>query len=91
MAFQLPVVMLLANWVGVVDRRTFAPYRKHAAFTCAITGALLTPADPASMILLMIPLYLLFEFGMVLMRFVTPARVARGFGDEKEPADAGDE
>jgi sec-independent protein translocase protein TatC len=89
-AFQLPVVMLLANWVGILEAKDLRRYRKHALFVCAVAGAIFTPADPASMIMLMAPLYVLFEFGLVLMRVATPHRVGAGVRGAKEPPDAGD-
>ncbi|MFG0256360.1 MAG: twin-arginine translocase subunit TatC [Phycisphaerales bacterium JB043] len=84
-SFQLPIVLLLGGWVGLFDHRVLGRYRKHAAFVCGLASAILTPADPFSMIVLMFPLYGLFEFGLLLMRFV-PARRVSG----AEPSDASD-
>jgi len=72
-AFQLPLVMLLLGWSGMADPRFLAKQRKYALLACALAGAILTPADPASMVLLAGPLYALFEVGLLLMRFV-PSR-----------------
>ncbi len=76
LAFQLPVAMLLAGWVELVEASWLARWRRHIAFGCAVAGAVLTPADPISMFLLAIPLYLLFELGLLLMRAVPASRVA---------------
>lgn len=76
-AFQLPIVLLLLSWVGLVEAKTLAGVRRYVVMGCAVAGAVLTPQDPFSMILLGGALYLLFEFGLILMRFVTPA-VIRG-------------
>ena len=46
-----------------------------------------TPADPISMMLMAIPLYLLYELGLFTLRVMPAERVLRG---TKEPADAGD-
>ena len=67
-AFQLPVLMLIAGWSGIVDPRALGRARKYAVFVCFCLGAVLTPADPISMVMLALPLWLLFEFGLVLMR-----------------------
>jgi len=72
-AFQLPLVMLLLGWSGMANPRSLGRQRKYALLACAVAGAILTPADPASMILLAAPLYALFELGLLLMRIV-PAR-----------------
>ncbi len=67
-AFQLPVVMLILGWSGVVDPHWLGRYRKYCLFGCAAVGAVLTPADPISMLVLAVPLYTLFELGLMLMR-----------------------
>ncbi|MGB1124032.1 MAG: twin-arginine translocase subunit TatC [Phycisphaeraceae bacterium] len=67
-AFQLPVIMLVLGWTQLFDPRGIQSIRKYALFVCFALGALLTPADPLSMLVLAIPLYLLFEFGLILMK-----------------------
>lgn len=67
-AFQLPVVMLILGWSGFVDPHWLGRYRKYCIFACAAVGAVLTPADPISMLVLAVPLYALFELGLLLMR-----------------------
>lgn len=92
-AFQLPVVVLLLGWIGLVTPSGLGKYRKHAFMVCAIVGALLTPTpDPLSMTLLMVPMYMLFELGLILLRLLPASRVAgrgprRGDADPN-PADA---
>jgi len=83
-AFQMPLVVLLLGWVGIVDRPWLAKYRRHVAGICAVLGAILTPADPVSMLLLAIPLYLLFELGMFLLVVLPTSRVA-GIKDDQQP------
>ena len=79
LSFQLPLVMLLLAATGLVDAKRMARVRRYALFVCCILGALLTPADPVSMVLLAVPMYVLYELGLVL------ARVARR---RDEPNDA---
>ncbi len=69
-AFQLPVVMLVLGSTGVVDPAALARYRKHCIFGCFALAAVFTPAEPISMIMLAAPMWLLFEFGLWLMRRV---------------------
>jgi sec-independent protein translocase protein TatC len=77
-AFQTPVIVLLLGWAGILDRATLSKYRKHAILVCAILAALLTPGDPASMILMLIPLYALYELGGLLLKYFPASRVAAG-------------
>jgi len=67
-AFQLPVIMLVLGWTQLFDPRGIASLRKYAVFISCVLGAILTPSDPLSMIVLAVPLYLLFELGLVLMK-----------------------
>ncbi|HYE60783.1 MAG TPA: twin-arginine translocase subunit TatC [Phycisphaerales bacterium] len=75
-AFQAPVVVLLLGWAGLVDQKTLGKYRRHAILVCAIVAAAITPGDPASMIMLLVPLYLLYELGGILLRLFPAKRVA---------------
>jgi len=71
-AFQLPVVMLILGRTGLIDPAQLRRFRKYAFLACFALAALLTPADVFSMFILAIPLYALFEFGLVLMRTADP-------------------
>ncbi|MFP4143982.1 MAG: twin-arginine translocase subunit TatC [Phycisphaeraceae bacterium] len=69
LAFQLPVVLLVLGWTGLVDPAVLARYRKYGVFGCFVLGAVFTPADPISMFVLALPLWGLFELGLLLMRW----------------------
>ncbi len=75
-AFQAPVIVLLLGWAGIVDQAVLKKFRKHAILVCAIAAAMLTPGDPASMILMLLPLYFLYELGGILLRIFPASRVA---------------
>jgi Sec-independent protein secretion pathway component TatC len=78
--FQVPVVVVLLGWLGVVEVSDLSRYRRHAIAACCIAAAVLTPADPFSMVLLAIPLCLLYELGGLLLR-VLPAGKLAGEGE----------
>ncbi len=67
-SFQLPVVMMILGWSRLIAPETFSKYRRYCIFVCFVLGALLTPADPISMFALALPLWGLFELGLVVMR-----------------------
>lgn len=78
--FQTPVVVLLLGWTGIVSRAAMAKKRRYAVFIAAAAAAILAPSpDPFSMIVLAIPLYLLYELGLFMLRVMPADRVARGF------------
>ena len=78
-AFQMPVAVLLLGWVGILEIRTLRRYRRHALFGCAILAAVISPTvDLFSMLALMVPLYLLYELGIVLLAVAPTQAVAEG-------------
>ncbi|MDC0429261.1 twin-arginine translocase subunit TatC [Phycisphaerales bacterium] len=77
-AFQMPLVILLLGWAGIADRKFLTSNRRYAVLVCAILGAILTPADVVSMVLLFVPLYLLYELGILLLLVAPAERVAGG-------------
>lgn len=77
-AFQLPLVILLLGWVGIVDVAVLRRHRKYALLACAVVSAVLTPPDFISMFLLLGPLYGLYELGILLLVALPPERLARG-------------
>jgi len=77
-AFQMPMVILLAGWIGLVSEKQLRAKRKYAFFACAVTAAVITPADAMSMVIMLIPLLGLYELSILLMMFVPASRVAEG-------------
>lgn len=73
LAFQLPLVLLLMGWIGIVDVGTLRYYRRHALLGCAVAAAILTPPDVVSQIALLIPLFMLYELGIILLRLMPGA------------------
>jgi len=77
-AFQLPLVLLLLGWLGIVERAWLQAHRRHALFVLAIISAVITPADVVSMFVMLIPLYALYELGIILIRLAPAHRVRAG-------------
>jgi sec-independent protein translocase protein TatC len=68
-AFQTPLVMLFLDRVGIADADTYRRHRRLALFALALLAALLAVApDWYSMVALMLPLWGLYELGIVLCR-----------------------
>lgn len=83
--FQAPVVVLLLGWVGIVNPPMLRKFRKHAVLACAVLAALLTPGDVGSMVAMMVPLYLLFELGIILLVIFPAKKVAGGLWNKERP------
>jgi len=83
--FQMPVIVLLLGWARLVERDWLAKYRRYAFAICVVAGAILTPADPLSMMLLAVPLYLLFELGMLMLVIFPPGEVGAEADADGDP------
>jgi sec-independent protein translocase protein TatC len=70
LAFQLPVVIVLLAKVGVITADSLASQRRAAIVAIAVVSAVVAPPDALSMLLLMGPLYLLYEGAVVVVRHV---------------------
>ncbi|MFC3098585.1 twin-arginine translocase subunit TatC [Alteraurantiacibacter palmitatis] len=80
-SFLLPVLLLLLNRAGIVSRAQLAGARRYVVVAVFILAAFITPPDVISQLLLALPLLLLFEGSLVLMRMGEKKR-------EKEMAEA---
>lgn len=80
--FQLPAVVYLLARLGVVSAARLASTRRYAIVIITIIAAFITPTgDPYNLLLLAVPMYLLYELGILLARFV-PKRQNDGEGAE---------
>ena len=67
--FQLPVVAFFLGKMGVVTSGMLAAYRKHAFIVIMLVAAIITPPDLMTLVLVSIPLYLLYEVGVRVVRW----------------------
>ncbi|MFK7829655.1 MAG: twin-arginine translocase subunit TatC [Congregibacter sp.] len=70
-AFEIPIAALLAIWAGVTTADELARKRPYIVVGCFVFGMLLTPPDVISQSLLAIPMWLLFEVGVIAGRLLT--------------------
>ena len=67
-AFQLPLVMILLNKVGLLPRSRILKVRRYAIVLIIVVAAILTPPDVVSQIMLALPMWALFEVSILFMR-----------------------
>ena len=67
-AFELPVAIVLLVWSRVCSIKSLQQKRPYIIVGVFIVGMLLTPPDVVSQILLAVPLWLLFELGLLLAK-----------------------
>jgi sec-independent protein translocase protein TatC len=75
-AFLLPILLMILERAGIVTREQLAGSRRYAIVGSAAVAAVLTPPDVVSMLMLLVPLYSLYEFAILAIR-ITHWRAAR--------------
>ncbi len=68
--FQLPMAVLFLSNAGIVTPTLLKKYRRHGIVVILVLGAMLTPPDPFSQILVAIPLVTLYEIGVMVSKRV---------------------
>jgi Tat protein translocase TatC len=74
---ELPLVVVILAALGLVTPQLLARNRRYAVVFAAVAAALLTPPDAVSMMLMMIPLWLLYEISILCAWVVTKRRARR--------------
>jgi len=75
--FQLPVVLTLLARIDLISSKTLGKGRKYAIVAILAVSALLAPPDPVSQVGLSIPIYALYEFSILAVRWVEKQKAAR--------------
>ena len=71
-AFEVPVATVLAVWAGFTTPASLSQKRAYVLVGAFVVGMLLTPPDVISQTLLAVPVYLLYEGGIVMARIMVP-------------------
>lgn len=72
LAFETPVALVLMVKTGFVTPARLADVREYVLIGAFVAGAIFTPPDVISQILLAVPVYLLYELGIVCARWLVP-------------------
>lgn len=62
--FQLPIIVYFLTQAGIITPSLMKKYRKHAIVVILVLGALLTPPEPVSQVLIAIPLFALYQMSI---------------------------
>lgn len=71
LAFEVPIATILLVWSGITTAEKLASKRPYVVVGAFVFGMLLTPPDVISQTLLAIPMWILFELGLIFSRFYT--------------------
>lgn len=83
-AFEIPIATFLLVWVGLVDVATLRKSRPYVIVGCFLIGMLLTPPDVFSQTLLAIPMWFLFEVGVIFGSLVQKEREAKAAEEDEQ-------
>ena len=73
LVFQTPIFIYFLSAIGLVDTRRLSKWRPFVVVIVAIVAAVITPTpDPFNQALVAIPMYLLYEVGILLSRITGP-------------------
>lgn len=84
LAFEIPIATIILVWMGVTTPAKLAEKRPYIFLGCFVIGMLITPPDIISQTLLALPMWLLFEAGIVFSRLM----VKRSDTDQESEANA---
>ena len=70
LCFQLPILLALMAKAGMITAADLSKRRKYAIVIIFVVAAILTPPDILSQILLAVPLFILYEISIILVRYV---------------------
>lgn len=91
MAFEVPIATIVLVWTGVTTPQELTAKRPYVIVAAFVIGMLLTPPDIISQTLLAVPMWLLFEAGILCSRFFLPAESVENADDSNDSDVAKDE
>ena len=68
--FQLPIISIIFNKLGLIDYKTLISVRRFSILGIFIISAILTPPDPFSQIMFVVPLIILYEISIIILRIL---------------------
>jgi sec-independent protein translocase protein TatC len=86
LTFEVPVIVLVLVRLRMVTVEKLKAIRPYVIVGAFVVGAIFTPPDVVSQLLLAVPLWLLYELGILLARFaVPPAREGESVSEPESP------
>ena len=74
-AFELPLVIIILGMMGIVSQQFLRNNRRYAIMTIAVIAAIITPPDLLSMVMMLAPMWALFEIAVVVVGIFEKKRV----------------
>ncbi len=71
LAFEIPVLTIVLVWTGIISPESLAEKRPYVIVGVFVVAMFLTPPDALSQTLLAVPMWLLFESGLLFSRLIS--------------------
>lgn len=84
-AFEVPIATVLLVATGLVKVETLKKHRGYVLLGIFVVAAFLTPPDAISQSFMAVPMYILYELGILLAQYMTRGRSVAAAGDEAPP------
>ncbi|MEE8379248.1 MAG: twin-arginine translocase subunit TatC [Gammaproteobacteria bacterium] len=83
LAFEVPIATILVVWSGMATAEDLGKKRPYIIVGAFVFGMLLTPPDVISQTLLAVPMWILFELGLIFSRWYTKDKTAEKVSDKE--------
>ena len=70
LTFEIPIITLVLILIGVVSTQSLVEKRRFIVVGCFFVAMFATPPDALSMVMLAVPMWMLFELGLLLGKFL---------------------
>jgi sec-independent protein translocase protein TatC len=85
-AFEIPVAIVLLVWTGLVKLETLTNNRGYVLIAVFIQSAVITPSDVISMTIMALPMYGLYEIGIIMARILSKSKLAERARQARTPS-----
>jgi sec-independent protein translocase protein TatC len=82
-AFEIPIATILLLWTGIAKFETLTKNRGYVIIGIAAVAAVITPPDAISMLMMAVPMYLLYELGLLAARFMLKEKLAEQIKEQQ--------
>ena len=86
-AFEVPIAVFIFIWAGIAEPESLTEKRPYVVVACFVVGMLLTPADPFTQSMLAIPMWMLFEVGIVAGKMIRKKEAEEEADQQNSPTD----
>jgi sec-independent protein translocase protein TatC len=86
LAFEIPVAIVLLVWTGLVRLETLKRNRGYVLIAICVQAAIITPPDVISLAIIALPMYALYELGMLMAQILARSKIEERAREDAEQA-----